>query len=221
MFPLVAATLGMLGATYLGSGGSYVTLTPTPAYVEAGDEVLIRVEAVAGAPVNTVDIEVVFPEGILKPTSVDKGGSVITLWTTEPKVQSNKVHLRGGVFRKGFIGKHTIATIRARATADGSADVFVNSSTFFAGDGKGTALRVDSKSTKNAQVTVGAKGNALKGSVSVQAFTDIDGDKDVDTKDIQTFMRAWSSKTATYDFNGDGKMTFRDFAIILSDSFFK
>src|SRR5690348_14484735 len=99
MFPLIVATFGLLGATYLSGGGSYVVLTPTPAYVEAGGEVEIRVEAITASPVNTVDIEVAFPE-VLKPISVEKGGSVITLWTIEPKIEGNKVTLRGGVFRK-------------------------------------------------------------------------------------------------------------------------
>jgi hypothetical protein len=227
MFPLVALTFGIIGASYMAGGSSYVILTPTPAYVEAGEEVLIKVEAVAHAPVNTVDIEVGFPQGALKPTAIDTGGSVITLWTIEPKIEGNKVTLRGGVFRKGFIGRHTIATIRAKATEEGAADVLVRNSVFLAGDGKGTPLSIDAGSNQKAAVKISAKGarsstgTTLSGKVAVSVVTDIDGDNDVDLSDIQSFMKAWQSGGRLYDFTGDGRMTFKDFAVLLSDSFFK
>jgi hypothetical protein len=229
MFPLIVATFGLLGATYLSTNGSgsYVVLTPTPSYVEAGGEVEIRVEAIASTPVNTVDIEVVFPDAVLRPFSIEKGGSVITLWTNEPTIEGNKVTLRGGVFRKGFLGRHTIATIRAKATNEGAADVLVRNSVFLAGDGKGTPLAIDSDSNQKAAIKIGSKGSqstpggTITTRVSVEVITDIDGDNDVDINDIQAFMSAWKSRSKTYDFSGDGRMTFRDFAILLSDSFFK
>lgn len=227
MFPLVAATFSIFGAAYLSGGSSYVQMTPTPAYVEAGDEVMIKVEAVAVSPVNTVDIEIMFPEQ-LKPTGVDTGGSVITLWTIDPKVEGKKVTLRGGVFRKGFLGKHTIATIRARAITTGEADVLVRNSIFLAGDGKGTPLKLDTKNNKVA-VQIGAtgvrdtknSGGTISGKIAVQVITDIDGDTDVDFNDIEAFMSAWRNRSAVFDFSGDGKMSFRDFAILLADSFLK
>jgi len=226
MFPLVAVTFGMLGATYLSGGSSYVILTPSPQYVESGGLVEILVEAVAHTPVNTVDIEVAFPADQLRIVGVDKGDSVITLWTTEPTVENNRVQLRGGVYRKGFVGRHVIARINARATNEGDADVLVRSSIFLAGDGKGTPISIDPGSNRKAAVQVGTRGildpkTTISGKVSVAVFTDIDGDKDVDMDDIQLFMAAWRSGTKVYDFNGDGRMTFRDFAILLSDSFFK
>lgn len=226
MFPLVAVAFGMFGASYLSGGSSYVILTPSPQYVESGAGVEILVEAVAHTPVNTVDIEVAFPADQLKITSVDTGDSVITLWTTEPTIENNKVHLRGGVFRKGFMGRHTIARINARAVNDGDADVLVRNSIFLAGDGKGTPISIDPRSNKQAAIQIGKTSlvnakTSITGKVSVAVFTDIDGDKDVDFADIQAFMSAWRSGLKIYDFSGDGRMTFRDFAIILSDSFFK
>lgn len=225
MFPLVVAAFGLLGATYLSGGSSYVVLTPTPSYVEAGGEVEIKVEAIVSTPVNTVDIEVTFPD-VLKPLSVEKGGSVITLWTIEPKIEGNKVTLRGGVFRKGFLGKHKIATIRAKATKEGEADVLVRNTVFLAGDGKGTPLSIDDGNNQKAKVQIGSKGSEMRSGtltskVTVEVITDIDGDNDVDFNDIQAFMAAWRNQSKVYDFSGDGRMTFRDFAILLSDSFFK
>lgn len=228
MFPIVAMSFGIIGATYIAGGSSYVILTPTPAYVASGDTLLIKVEAVAHTPVNTVDIEVSFPSDQLKITGIDKGGSVITLWTTEPKVEGNKVILRGGVYRKGFLGRHTIATLRAKAINAGDADILVRNSVFLAGDGKGTQVTIDKGNHKSAAIEIGApgttatkKGTTLTGKVAVEVITDIDGDSDVDFADIQAFMSAWQRGGKVYDFSGDGRMTFRDFAILLSDSFFK
>jgi hypothetical protein len=59
------------------------------------------------------------------------------------------------------------------------------------------------------------------GEVIVYIVTDIDGDGTVSLSDVARFLSAWRVKDAVYDFNGDGQMTFRDFGIILSDSFFR
>jgi uncharacterized protein (DUF2141 family) len=61
----------------------------------------------------------------------------------------------------------------------------------------------------------------LTGAIKVEVVTDIDGNGKVDDSDINSFMNAWKTQRSIFDFNGDGKMTFRDFAIILSDSFWK
>ncbi len=227
MFPLVAATFSIFGAAYLSGGSSYVQLTPTPSYVVAGDDVVITVDAVAVVPVNTVDIEVVFPSQ-LKPTSIDTGGSVITLWTSDPKIEGNKVTLSGGVFRKGFLGKHLIASIHAKAVGAGEADVLVRNSIFLAGDGKGTPLSLDTSDKSKAAVQISIlggdtnrAGSALTGKIAVQVITDIDGNKVVDYRDIEAFMQAWRTGSAVYDFSGDGKMSFRDFAILLAAAFIK
>jgi hypothetical protein len=70
--------------------------------------------------------------------------------------------------------------------------------------------------------TTSTKNDAgIVGTVTVRIVTDIDGDGSVSLADLSRFMTAWASKTEVYDFSGDGRMTFRDFAIILADSFFK
>ncbi len=221
MFPIIAFTLGIVGATILSGNDSAVILTPSATYVSAGDDVVISVEAVAAAPVNTIDIEVDFPSS-LTPQSIDTGGSVITLWTSEPKIDGNKVIFRGGTFRKGFLGRHLIANVHAKATQNGDADVLVRNSTFLAGDGKGTELAV-SQNSRAAQIHIGTRGKdgstVLGGKVAVEVVTDINGDGKVDFADIEAFMSAWTTGSKTFDFNGDGKMSFRDFGIILAKAF--
>lgn len=236
MFPLVALALGVLGASVFSANGtSYVTLKATPSYVKAGGTVSISVDAVAATAVNAIDIQVAYPTDTLKIKGIDTGESVITLWTEDPKVVGNKVTFRGGVYRKGFIGEHHIATIEAEALKDGSAEILVKDSTFLAGDGTGDEVRVSENGADHTIVTVGGSGpqsvtmapngssggDKLSGSVSLEVVTDIDGDGSVDFGDIQAFMSAWRNGSKSFDFNGDGFMTFRDFAIILSDSFWK
>ena len=224
MFPIIAFTLGMVGASILSGSSSAVVLTPSAAYVASGDDVVVSVEAVAAAPVNTVDIEVDFPS-TLTPQSIDTGGSVITLWTTEPKIDGNKVSFKGGTFNKGFLGKHLIANVHAKATQNGDAEIMVRNSTFLAGDGKGTQLPV-SQNSSAAEVHIGTTkakdgSTTLGGTVAVEVSTDINGDGKVDFSDIEAFMAAWTTGSRTFDFNGDGKMSFKDFGIILAKAFFK
>jgi len=49
---------------------------------------------------------------------------------------------------------------------------------------------------------------------------DLDNDGKVTLKDVSIFMSNWHSKAVIYDFNGDGRMNFIDFSIILARAFF-
>jgi hypothetical protein len=170
---------------------SFVHLESSAKSVRAGEQFSIDVYVTAHVPVNAVDLTLDFPKEQISIVGIDKGQSVITLWTEEPSVKGNSVVMRGGTFRKGFIGNHLIATINARATQTGVAEFSV-----------GTESAV-----------------GVKGDVAILLVTDIDGDGVVSLVDISRFMGAWSTGGTVYDFNGDGAMTFRDFGIILSDSF--
>ena len=154
---------------------------------------------------------------------------MITLWTEEPSVKGNTVVMRGGTFRKGFIGEHLIATVNVRAVQTGVAQFSVDTVTLLAGDGSGSKVSVaktgeeeksffiiDEKGEIATENSVGVKGSA-----TVLIVTDIDGDGNVSLGDISRFMSAWNTKTTIFDFNGDGSMTFRDFGIILADAFMK
>jgi hypothetical protein len=49
--------------------------------------------------------------------------------------------------------------------------------------------------------------------------TDIDGNGQINLVDVSAFMGAWTSQNRIFDFNGDGRMTFRDFSILLAAVF--
>ncbi len=207
-------------ALVVSSDVSYVRIDTVPKEVHAGDMVTISVYASAHVPTNAVDIKVAYPESQFKVESIDVGESVITIWTEEPHAKNGNVFLRGGVFRKGFVGEHLVARIQARAVGTGSARILASESVFLAGDGKGSTVTLTKNGGEVATVRIDEKGT-LESKVAIGLVTDIDGDGDVDMSDIQNFLTAWSKDVDSFDFNGDGKMTFRDFGILLAKSFFE
>lgn len=232
-FPMVFAAMAFLGAQALVSvDKTYISVEPSTSSLKAGDAFHFDVYVTAHTPINAIYLEIGFSDDQVKITGIDTGESVITLWTEDPYVEGNKVHLRGGTFRRGFVGEHLIATVNAKALDTGVAQIEVTDALLLAGDGAGTEVTTDGGSTEKAKVyiasedgsyvpTASTAGGELSGTVNVRVTTDIDGDGDVSLQDLSRFMTAWASKSSFFDFSGDGKMTFRDFGIILSDSFFK
>lgn len=229
-FPVVFAAVTMLGAAALLSDeSSYIRIATEKRGVFAGEFFSIDVYAGANVPVNTIDIAVEFPKEQIEIEGIDTGESVITIWTEEPYVEGGKVFLRGGTFRRGFEGEHLIATINARAKKSGIAKFTIDRKQFLAGDGRGSTVTIEDVGYESLTMYVDVTSDpddpeaagSLGGSVTVGIYTDIDGDGNVDMGDVLSFMGAWRVQDRTYDFNGDGHMTFVDFAIILADSFFR
>lgn len=225
-FLFVFAALASLAAVS-GSKGSYIKLVPSENAVEVGSRYTLDVYVYADAPVNAVDISVSYPDTQIEVLGIDKGGSVITLWTEEPFVENGSVILRGGTFKRGFVGEHKIASISVKAKTTGSAQFLAGEVKLLAGDGKGTNIKADTSRAKIVTNVVGVgealsvQGSTLEGSVGVVVVTDIDGDGAVSLRDISSFMANWTSKEQKFDFNNDGQMTFRDFSILLADYFSK
>lgn len=231
-FPVVLGALAILSAATITSlEETTIEVIPSTNNVRAGEYLTLDVYVSAHKPVNAIDIKLSIPDTQLEVTGIDTGESVITLWTQDPYEKNGVVYLQGGTFRKGFLGKHLIATINAKAVNTGLAYVNVTDSLLLAGDGSGT--EVDGTLPLQNEVKlyianeqgqfVGLSDNAgtIEGIVEIRILTDIDGDGDVSINDLSRFMSAWRSHSVIFDFSGDGKMTFTDFAIILADSFFK
>lgn len=219
-FPAVLALSAILTfALSAMSESSYVRISTVPEHVGAGETFTINIYAAAHVPTNAVDLKIAYPEKQIKIDSIDTGESIITIWTEEPYAKDGYVYLRGGVFRKGFLGEHLIARINAQAVESGVARIVASQAVFLAGDGKGSTVSVSNNGSEVAQVSVDEAGN-LKSNVAIGIVTDIDGDGDVDLSDIERFLSAWRTSTSFFDFNGDGRMTFRDFGILLAKAFF-
>ncbi len=178
----------------------------------------------AHVPVNAVDITLGFEKNAVNVLGVDRGQSVLTIWTQDPVIKPNQVILSGGTFRKGFLGEHLIASINLEALNTGQGSFSASNVLFLAGDGSGSKVAI--KQTIDSKVSFfvydeNTDPNEIALSVQVKIVTDINGDGKVTLADISAFMAAWNTKSDIYDFNNDGKMTFRDFSIILADFFLK
>lgn len=225
MFPALIMFAAIFGAAAVStSQQSYIRLESTESTIEAGKRFTLNVYANAHVPVNAVDVTLKFDPKAVKVMEVDRGQSVLTIWTQDPIIQENSVILRGGTFKRGFIGEHKIASIDLLALSTGQSSLSATNVVLLAGDGKGTPVTVGQNDKSSVNLYIYDENTSLESigvNVAIKIITDIDGDGKVSLKDISAFMAAWANKDVSYDFNGDGKMTFRDFSIILADFFFK
>lgn len=225
MFPVVFSALAIFGASVITSNdSSYLKLTPSKTMVMSGETFSIDVFAYAHVPVNALDVKIEFLPGSVEITGIDKGQSVLTIWTEEPKIEKSTISFGGGTYRRGFIGEHLVATINVKALYSGKTEFTIKEANLLAGDGKGTPVTVSSKTEMIKQSFIIYDQNSDPGQISAELGlkinADIDGDGKVNLRDISSFMAAWYSGSQVYDFNEDSKMNFIDFSIILAKSFF-
>jgi len=211
-------------ASVSGTQSSYVRLESSQTSIEAGERFTLHVYARSHVPVNAVDITLGFDKDAVEVVEVDRGQSVLTIWTEDPIIKKDKVILRGGTFKKGFLGEHKIASIDLRALNTGLGSFEATDVVLLAGDGSGTPVQVSKSIDSSISFFIydeNTDPDTIAVNIKVKIITDLNGDGKVTLADISAFMGAWDSKSTTYDFNSDGKMTFRDFSIILGDFFLK
>ena len=217
----VAALLGAAAIT--STEASYVRLGISDTTIEAGSRFTVDVYAYAHVPVNAVDITLRFDGDTVEVLEVDRGQSVLTIWTEDPVVEHDQVVLSGGTFRRGFLEEHKIASIDLRATQTGQSSFEATDVVLLAGDGSGSSVTTATVLDSTVSLYVydeNTDPDSIGVAVTVDVASDIDGDGEVTLRDISAFMSAWHDKGTLYDFNGDGRMTFRDFSIILANFFF-
>jgi hypothetical protein len=225
MFPALLTFAALFSlASIVSTQSSYIRLESSNTSVEAGERFTLHIYASSHVPVNAVDITLAFDDDSVEVLEVDRGQSVLTIWTEDPIIESNKVILRGGTFRKGFLGEHEIASIDLRAIGTGLSTFEATDVMLLAGDGSGTPVSVSEALDSSVNFFIydeNTDPETIAVHVKMKVVTDINGDGTVTLSDISAFMGAWSSKSTTYDFNSDGRMTFKDFSIILADFFTK
>jgi len=224
-FPLMFAGAAFLGAQAISTQDvTSITVVPSTNALKAGETLELDIYVSANTPVNAVDLEIDIPSSQMNITGIDTGQSVITLWTEDPYYKNGTVFLRGGTFRRGFVGEHLIATVNAVATDSGVADIEITEYLLVAGDGTGNVVDVDRDNIMDSTVFIADENGSfeeaeLSGRIAVTINTDVDSDGEVDLVDVSRFMAAWFDRDIIYDFNSDGTMSFADFSIILADSF--
>jgi hypothetical protein len=224
MFPLFIGLVAVLGAAALSSiDASYIKLTSSTTMVMKGEIFIIDIYAYAHVPVNAVSVSVGFDPDSVKVLSVDKAQSVLNIWTEEPTVTNGRITLSGGTYRRGFVGEHLVASIKAQAVSSGRTDFNVDGANLLAGDGSGTEVDFSTSNEESIQSFIiynqGEDPAKLSADIGLGISADIDGDGEVTLKDISSFMSAWYTGSMTYDFNNDARMNFIDFSIILARSF--
>jgi hypothetical protein len=220
-FSFVFAALIFAGfASVISQNESYIAIETSTENVVQEQQFVVDVTAFAHVPINAVDVVLSYPEHVMVVDSIDTGMSVISLWTEQPYAKDGQIYLRGGTFRKGFLGEHTIARIRAHAKAPGEARIVIQDTQLIAGDGNGTIVTPSESSYQSVKIAVEGSDGLLKAKADISVVTDVDGDGDVDFTDVRDFMAAWLTRASVYDFDKDGRMTFRDFSILLAESFF-
>ena len=147
MFPLAIGFAVVLGAQAITSTeSSYIRIETDKQAVETGDRFTVDVFAYAHVPVNAVDVTLRFNGERVEVLEVDRGQSVLTIWTEDPIVTSESVTLRGGTFRKGFLGEHKIASIDLKAKNTGNSEFVTSDVLLLAGDGLGTPVSTSDSS---------------------------------------------------------------------------
>lgn len=222
---LATLMIGFVATVALSEDDSRLLLKTDDDTVVVGERFYIDVFVDAATPVNAVDVELQYPDGLLDVDALRVGESVLTIWTEPPAADDGVITLRGGTFRRGFSGQHRIMSIAARATAPGVIRLRPEDVTFLAGDGTGDQVRLDVRSHDTLRVYAVSESDIDRprivglDSTTGERLTDLNGSGGVTMQDISIFMAAWNDRSIVYDFNGDGKMTFRDFSILLADFF--
>ena len=224
-FSALAIVVAFLSAQVIDSTKtSYVKIEASAELIEAGDVFTVDVLVSAHQAVNAVDVTLRFDSNAVEVLQVDRGQSVLTIWTEDPVIEKNKVILRGGTFRRGFIGEHKLASIDLLAKNTGQSTFSVTDVVLLAGDGEGSPVTVSDNTDSQVNLYIYDENTSPQSigiDVEIRIITDIDGDGKVTLKDISSFMASWASKDVLYDFNGDNRMTFKDFSIILADFFLR
>jgi len=208
---LLATVAGF--ASVILSNGHTVRLEAT-SRVTTGETFEINVYANAKSAVNAVNVQILLPEQQFQLLGVNRGESVLTLWTSDPHIKSGVVYLEGGTYRKGFIGEHKIATLLVRSLVEGKNTVRVKEASFYAGDGSGLEFKVGGLG--GVDLIAYAPDTEKTDLVHYAKLADLNNDGKITFTDISIFMSFWNSKDRIIDFDNDGKMTFTDFSIMLS-----
>jgi len=208
----ILATISSVAAVIV-SGGDRVRME-SKSDVTIGETFDVHVFADAKSAVNAVDIKIHLPEDKFTLLGVNRGGSVLTLWTKDPYIEDGIVYLEGGTFRRGFIGEHKIATLLVKSLVDGKHSLQFREASFYAGDGSGSKYVVEGLGQTD---LVAYKPDDEKDMIShYHLIADLNDDKKITLADISIFMSAWANRDRIIDLNNDGKMSFRDFSIILT-----
>lgn len=117
-----------------------VLISPATGSYSSGQTFSVTVQAdPKGDSVNAVEAELSFDNTLLSVVSVEKTGSVFSLWTTEPTFSNSAGTITfGGGSPTPFTSRSTLVVVTFRTTAEGDASVSFTDASVLAADGLGT-----------------------------------------------------------------------------------
>jgi hypothetical protein len=121
---------------------SFLYFTEPPKNIEVGERftVYFRLRA-SEEPINAISAVVSYPSNLVKAVSVSKEGSIINLWTGEPRIYNDRISFEGVVLNPGFSGSNGLllkAIFEARSTGVANMN-FIEGATL-ASDGLGSNI---------------------------------------------------------------------------------
>ncbi|MCR4274978.1 MAG: hypothetical protein NUW02_02940 [Candidatus Campbellbacteria bacterium] len=95
-----------------------------------------------GKTINAISGTLEFPEGVVKPTSVKKNDSIVTLWIQQPSISAERseISFEGLVLNPGFSGRGKVLTVYFEVLGTGSPVIAFSSGLTLANDGFGTNI---------------------------------------------------------------------------------
>lgn len=120
-----------------------------PKQISEGDRVTLDVRVAAPAQsINAVSGTITFPASLVDVVAFPREGSIVNLWTREPKVVRDKILFEGVIFNPGFQGSSGLLfRVTFEAKQAGTASVFLSEGAVLANDGRGTNVLATLSST--------------------------------------------------------------------------
>jgi hypothetical protein len=194
-------------------------------YTTVGQTVAVHITVSSNIPVNAYTGIIEFDESMLAVEKITYNTSIATLWAKEPWYAkgSGKVTFTGGTATPGgFSGKGTLLTIYFTAQKVGTAAVHFTDAQVLQHDGIGSeaplAPLLDTLFTITSSSTNALSSNRATTTIRVAdtlSSTDMNNDGKTSISDMAIFMPLLGGTDIRGDFNADGSVTMRDFAILL------
>lgn len=129
------------------------------AQVAPESEIIINVYIDSATPVNAFEIELFYPQSLLKPVLLKDGNSIVDLWQKRQwEAGDGAIQLSGGMI-KPFSGKRgIIAELRFKALSEGAAQISFSGAKAYYADGSGTGAQVKTEPVK---ITIDSKAPLL------------------------------------------------------------
>ncbi len=134
----VICTVGM----YHSASAAVMNINPPLSSVSAGNIVTATVNInTEGLAINSAEAQIIFPADVLEVVSIDKSGSIFSLWVEGPTFSntSGTIGFSGGVPSPGFSGSAgKVLSVVFKAKRAGNASLVFANSNVMANDGSGT-----------------------------------------------------------------------------------